>query len=485
MARENHVRVALLVSIASLVSLPLLMGGCGSQEKTEDKPVATAVAPLKPQPPGSVTVTGSQLSRFSGITEKIKSQQIPEQAIICTVGDDAINVSDYKNNFRYKQGQAKQLLQVNIQVQRDLEKTAEKLGITLTPDEKKSLLSKAKEQGGSKLAGLFKSGKVKEADFDKQVLRMGIALKVTNKEIEENLLNEMINNSLLLDAARKNGLGKIAFNRYVEFKHSAQYKKALELSTLTQNQLKDMVVEDILINLMKEKIIKKAEISDKHVYDFYLLIRDKRFRHPGRFRWSQVFIAAPIKDFGIFPSLANAIKREFPKKSAQEQAEMLDKIENAKKQKALKVLSRAKSGEDFAKLANEMTEDPPARASKTGGDMGFATIAKINASQAFRPVAYVLEKMEKGQVYPKLVRTDAGWHIIKLTEKTAAGYLPFEEVKGELKPYMARKQAGLAVFEWIGRMRQTVPITFTPQFADIVPRGGMLHQKENQPVSPQ
>ncbi|MGD9681171.1 MAG: peptidylprolyl isomerase [Candidatus Obscuribacterales bacterium] len=468
-------RVALLVSVASLVAIPLFAGGCTQPEAKKE---STAVTPgPEAQKPGDVRVAGSKLIHFHGITEKINRERIPETAIICMVGDDAINVSDYKNAFRYKQGQAKQMLQPNPQLQRNLVKRAESLGIKLTDEESKSLLEKSKAQGGTQLQDLFKSGKVKEKDFEKQVLQMGLALKVTNHEIEENLLNEMINNSLLLQAARHAGLGKTAFNRYVEFKHSPSYKEALKLTTLTPNQLKDAVIEDFLISLMKEKIIKKAEISDKSVYDVYLSMRDKRFRHPGRFRWSQIFIAAPLADFGIYPSMATAIKREYPKKTPQEQAEMVKSLDQAQAKKANDLLARALKGEDFARLANEKTDDAPARASKTGGDMGFATVSKLNSTTIFRPISTAIQTMNKGDIYPKPVRTPAGYHIIKLTDKTAPGYLPFDEVKDELKPRMAQKVAGLAVMEWLLKQRETVPITFTRQFSDIVPKDGILQQR--------
>jgi parvulin-like peptidyl-prolyl isomerase len=86
-----------------------------------------------------------------------------------------------------------------------------------------------------------------------------------------------------------------------------------------------------------------------------------------------------------------------------------------KKAKAEDVLNRAKAGEDFAKLANEFSEDPgnkDAKGALQGGFYGNNTKGKM--VPAFEEAAMALEP---GQITPNLVETDYGYHIIKLEKK--------------------------------------------------------------------
>lgn len=86
-----------------------------------------------------------------------------------------------------------------------------------------------------------------------------------------------------------------------------------------------------------------------------------------------------------------------------------------KKAKAQDILNRAKSGEDFAKLANEFTEDPGNKNPKgepQGGFYGENTKGKMVPQ--FEQAALALEP---GQITPELVETDYGFHIIKLERK--------------------------------------------------------------------
>jgi Parvulin-like peptidyl-prolyl isomerase len=86
-----------------------------------------------------------------------------------------------------------------------------------------------------------------------------------------------------------------------------------------------------------------------------------------------------------------------------------------KKAKAQEILNRAKAGEDFAKLANEFTEDPGNKNPQGEAQGGFyGDNAKGKMVPQFEQAALALEP---GQVTPELVETDYGFHIIKLERK--------------------------------------------------------------------
>lgn len=86
-----------------------------------------------------------------------------------------------------------------------------------------------------------------------------------------------------------------------------------------------------------------------------------------------------------------------------------------KKAKAEEILARAKNGDDFAKLADEFSEDPgnkDAEGKPQGGI--YKDVTKGKMVPAFEQAALALEP---GQIAPDLVETDYGYHIIKLERK--------------------------------------------------------------------
>lgn len=91
--------------------------------------------------------------------------------------------------------------------------------------------------------------------------------------------------------------------------------------------------------------------------------------------------------------------------------------------KAKEVLARIKNGEDFSKVAMEVSQDPGS--APKGGDLGFFDRRRM--VQPFDSVAFTLKVGEISD----LVRTPFGWHIIKVTE--IKPYQPFDKQKETLK----------------------------------------------------
>ncbi|MCD9188527.1 MAG: peptidyl-prolyl cis-trans isomerase [Pyrinomonadaceae bacterium] len=89
----------------------------------------------------------------------------------------------------------------------------------------------------------------------------------------------------------------------------------------------------------------------------------------------------------------------------------------AKKTKAEEILNRAKGGEDFAKLANEFSQDPGNKDPKSGELQGgiYKDVPKGRMMPEFEAAALALEP---GKVADNLVETPYGYHIIKLEKKT-------------------------------------------------------------------
>jgi peptidyl-prolyl cis-trans isomerase D len=93
--------------------------------------------------------------------------------------------------------------------------------------------------------------------------------------------------------------------------------------------------------------------------------------------------------------------------------------------KAEDLLKQVKKGGNFADLAKKYSEDPGSK--DKGGDLGF--IVKGQTVAEFEKAAFSLEK---GQI-SDLIKTQYGFHIIKILEKETAHTKPFEEVRDALR----------------------------------------------------
>jgi peptidyl-prolyl cis-trans isomerase C len=95
------------------------------------------------------------------------------------------------------------------------------------------------------------------------------------------------------------------------------------------------------------------------------------------------------------------------------------------------VIVRLKKGEDFAKVATEVTEDPSGKAN--GGDLGY--FSKEQMVPEFSDAAF---KLENGQI-SEPVKTQFGWHVIKVEEKRVKQPPKFEDVKSQIENFVVRK----------------------------------------------
>jgi len=98
---------------------------------------------------------------------------------------------------------------------------------------------------------------------------------------------------------------------------------------------------------------------------------------------------------------------------------------------AKKIATRLKGGEDFAKIAKEVSKDPGSGAE--GGDLGFFT--KDRMVPEFAEAAFAMKPGEVSQP----VKSQFGWHVIKLEERRQKPLPTFDQVKDRIAQALAAK----------------------------------------------
>jgi peptidyl-prolyl cis-trans isomerase C len=121
-------------------------------------------------------------------------------------------------------------------------------------------------------------------------------------------------------------------------------------------------------------------------------------------------------------------------------------------EEAKKALARVKGGEDFGKVAGEVSKDPGSK----GGDLGWFT--KDRMVPEFGDAA---AKLKPGEI-SEPVKTQFGWHIIKLDETRPKTFPPLDQIKDQVARYVVQK----AQSDLVMKLRDGSKIERTDQPAD-------------------
>ena len=144
---------------------------------------------------------------------------------------------------------------------------------------------------------------------------------------------------------------------------------------------------------------------------------------------------------------------------------VMDKDDAAGKAKAEKLLAEAQAGADFAKLAKDNSSD--ASSAVKGGDLGLVSHGKMVPE--FEQAAFALDK--PGQL-SAVVKSQFGYHVIKLIEKKPARIQSLDEVRPELeKQYIQQslqtaRQAEVEKVLSAGKWERANMEAFSARFAD-------------------
>lgn len=119
------------------------------------------------------------------------------------------------------------------------------------------------------------------------------------------------------------------------------------------------------------------------------------------------------------------------------------------RERALAARERVLGGEDFADVAQDVSEGPSAG---QGGELGNFGRGQMVA--AFEEAAFSLEVGEISDV----VETQFGFHIIQVTDRQDAGVTPFSQVEPNIRNFLAQQQRSDAISEHVAGLREDANI---------------------------
>jgi peptidyl-prolyl cis-trans isomerase SurA len=215
-----------------------------------------------------------------------------------------------------------------------------------------------------------------------------------------NVLDELINNEILLEKAKKLNLeasdGEVE-DKFTELKSpytEDEFQRRLKDQSMTVEDLKLELRRQLSIQkLLNREVVAKIAITDQDVTDFYTANK------------AQFNVAEP--QYHIAQILVT------PRKEQQLRNRKNDDATNeAEAQRKVKMLmDRLNSGADFAQLAMDYSED--VNTAGTGGDLGYVPESALNQSDP--ALKKVVVGLKAGQVsQPIQVQTKDGARILIL-----------------------------------------------------------------------
>ena len=226
------------------------------------------------------------------------------------------------------------------------------------------------------------------------------------------LLDQMIDRKLMAQEAKAAGVSipdtlvTNVLDQFVrQFGGEQQVDQMLAPMGLTRDDFRNAIQRDLTIRkYVDEKITSSIVVADADIRAFYDQNPDM-FAGQDSVRVSHIILLSHEGDV------------EQSKKDRRAQMES--------------IRTRAVSGENFAELARQYSQDNVAQ---QGGDLGYFPRGMM--VKPFEDAAFALKK---GQI-SDIVETQFGLHLIKCVDKKSARPVPFEEAKARIDMMLKQRQ---------------------------------------------
>jgi peptidyl-prolyl cis-trans isomerase C len=199
--------------------------------------------------------------------------------------------------------------------------------------------------------------------------------------------------------------------------------------------------DNVLSFLIDLKIVAKAAEDKK-------LENSDDFKRRLAFTRSRLLMDSLLATEGKSATTDDSMKKVYEEASKQitgEQEVHARHILVESEDEAKAVKEELNKGADFAELAKKKSKDPGA---SDGGDLGFFT--KDQMVPEFSAVAFALDP---GKVSDP-VKSQFGWHVIKVEEKRSRQAPAFDQVKGQIETYVTRK----AQADYVAKLREAAKV---------------------------
>jgi len=311
---------------------------------------------------------------------------------------------------------------------------------------------------------------ITKAEYDKTYKEFSQGLQLEGKPkaqqalytdlVKQMTLNKLIIEALIHGEAEKAGI-KITDADVADFKEKnifkdpklkAEYETMLKKQQIKQSDLDDMIRENLMLTRLVEKQagadVKVTEADAKAIYDQHV----NQFKLPERIQASHILVKA------IVPELKQEVRTQNPKIKDTELEATVNKLRAERKAKAEKLFAEVKAHPDqFKELARKNSDDKVS--GENGGDLGEMQEGTVDPT--FWAAA---EKTPDGKLYPGVVDTQFGFHIIQVAKHLPARQESFAEVKTRLMDELGQQKKQAFLHQWLSELKEKATIDIADQY---------------------
>ncbi len=280
----------------------------------------------------------------------------------------------------------------------------------------------SKQTNGNDVAAVVDGHKIYLADVEKyyQNQTSGSNQQPVGEQattVKLNILHDLIDNEILMRRAEK--LGLLATDEEVDRKlneikspfSADDFAARMKAKNITLDDFKRDIRRSVTIDkVMNKEVTSKINVTDQEISEYYNAHRSEFNLIEPQYHLARIFVT-PLPN----PEARNQNGK------AQNQAEAQKKIQM--------ILTRLESGDDFATLAMNFSEDT--QTAGNGGDLGFMPESSLrNTDPATRDS---VSKLKAGQYTPVIsivnpaTKQFVGYQIVKLIAKEPAGQREFSD----------------------------------------------------------
>lgn len=219
------------------------------------------------------------------------------------------------------------------------------------------------------------------------------------------ILRGLIDDEIMLQRAEKLGLMAVDTDVQAKFTElrapytQEEFLEQLSSRGMTEDDLRAQLRRDLSVEkLFNKEITSHISITDKEVTDFYKANTASFNLVEPQIHLAQILVT-PHPDSNVRNLQSNKAQNE-------EQA----------KEKIKAIEARLKQGDDFAMVAQALSEDPGT--APNGGDLGY--IPESSLEQANVELRRVVMNLQPGQI-SEIIETEEGYRILKLLSREPAG----------------------------------------------------------------
>jgi peptidyl-prolyl cis-trans isomerase SurA len=258
-----------------------------------------------------------------------------------------------------------------------------------------------------------------------------------------NILNELITNQVLISHASHSGITVSESEidtKMAQLKSpysEQQFEQKLKERGITEDDLRDEVRTSLTVNkLINRDIDSRVSVSDVDIKAYYERNKTSFDVPETEYHLAQIQVT---------PGSSNEV-HNLKNDDA--------KTPQMAQRKVQALYAQLRSGQDFATVAQNYSEDP--RTSMSGGDMGFIPESQLAANSTLE---HVVKGLKVGQI-SGIITTPSGYHILKLLGIEKAGQHPLSDpkVQSQIRKTLQNEKEQLLKAAYVETLRDNAKV---------------------------